>query len=82
MRGSTFTTSSSTASGLSGHLWYRENNIDQTNEVWSDTGSHADDTGEAKHDDPFLYIQDRGVWWGDNLLEQTDRWHSPINGCP
>ncbi len=66
----------------SGHLWYRENNIDQANEVWSDTGSYTDDIGEAKHDDPFLYAQKYGMWWGDNLEDQTKWWHSPINGCP
>ncbi|AIY89101.1 hypothetical protein GACE_0038 [Geoglobus acetivorans] len=63
----------------SGHLWYRENNIDQANEVWTDTGSYTDDYGVAKHDDPFLYIQDYAVWWDDNV--NTDWWHSP-DPCP
>ncbi|WP_148212124.1 hypothetical protein [Ferroglobus placidus] len=64
----------------SGHLWYRENNVDQANEVWTDTGSYTDDYGVAKHDDPFLYIQDYAVWWDDNV--RTEWWHSPTNQCP
>ncbi len=63
-----------------GHVPYKENNVDQANEIWSDTGSWTSDTIKATHRREILFEEDGTlVWW--NIDVPTDWWHAPLFGC-
>ncbi|MFW6185943.1 MAG: hypothetical protein ACOC5C_04600 [Halobacteriota archaeon] len=64
----------------SGHLGHQENNVDQANEIWSDTGVYTDDEGIAKHENSKLHVQDFSVWWDEQV--DTEWWEAPQGSCP
>lgn len=50
-----------------GHLPWLENYVDEAKEVWSNTGVVTSDTQKAVFRDPFLYYQDRAIWWNEEV---------------
>lgn len=62
------------------HVPYKENNVDQANEIWSDTGSWTSDTINAIHRSEILYEEDGTlVYWNEDI--PPDCWHAPRFGC-
>jgi len=65
----------------SGHLAFRENDVNYANEIWSDESVPAwtDDSGTAVYQDGFLYQGDGAVWWNSEVPTQ---WFSSPVPCP
>lgn len=64
----------------SGHLAFKENNVDYANEIWSNPEDPwTDDSGIAVFQDGFLYQGTGAVWWNSDV--QTTWWHAP-SVCP
>lgn len=64
----------------SGHLVFKENEINYANEIWSDgSDPWTDDSGIAVFKDGFLYQGSGAVWWNSDVPKDWS--HSP-DPCP
>ena len=62
------------------HVPYKENNVDQANEIWSNTGKWTPDTGKASHRGEILFDVDGTlIYWNEDI--PTKWWHAPRFGC-
>ncbi|HIH97089.1 MAG TPA: hypothetical protein HA348_06400 [Thermoplasmata archaeon] len=51
-----------------GHLPYKENDVNQANEVWSYTNKYTSDTIAAYHKEPHLYVgYNQLIWWNEEV---------------
>jgi hypothetical protein len=52
----------------SGHLSFRENYVDQANEIWAEgSNSFSSDTSMTNFRDSYLYRNNGYSWWGTNV---------------